>query len=259
MTRTGRRGIPVLIAALAVLALAVGVFTTHVPPVHAQDATITSLLTRLDAELKQTTQGNYHNQVVGYNTERGSLSPAWFNYPAGFSPSYTVERLDVEQEGVTGDIESQAVILVVRGAVTAVTGTALNDDAARVLPPDAGITLHLETDDFNRSYSLDNPTKRETPDCVDENNFTRLCRVGEIISEAYEWETNLPPLLTGGESILVRLRYTAPRPGKPGTPTVTAPSGKSGALIVNWTAPSSNDPAVLGYQVYVTSSPTSLN
>ena len=42
MTRTGRRGIPVLIAALAVLALVVGLFTTHVPPAHAQDATITS-------------------------------------------------------------------------------------------------------------------------------------------------------------------------------------------------------------------------
>ena len=62
----------------------------------------------------------------------------------------------------------------------------------------------------------------------------------------------LPPLLTGGESILVRLRYKAPRPGKPGTPTVTVPTGKSGALVVEWTAPSSNDPAVLGYQVYVT-------
>ena len=253
MTRTGRRRFPVLIAALAVLALAVGVFTTHAQPAHAADATITSLLSRLDAELTDTIQGNYHNQVVGYGTVLGILSPAWFNYPAGFSPSYTVERLVVEQEGNTGAIESQAVVLVVRGAVTAVTGTALNDDAARVLPPDAGITLHLETDDFTRSYSLDNPTKRETPDCVDENNFTRLCRVGEIISEAYEWETNLPPLLTGDESILVRLRYTAPRPGKPGTPTVTVPTGKSGALIVNWTAPSSNNPAVLGYQVDVTS------
>ena len=51
MTRTGRRGIPVLIAALAGLALAVGVFTTHAQPAHAQDATITSLLSRLDAEL----------------------------------------------------------------------------------------------------------------------------------------------------------------------------------------------------------------
>ena len=29
--------------------------------------------------------------------------------------------------------------------------------------------------------------------------------------------TNLPPLLADGESILVRLRYKAPRPGKPGT------------------------------------------
>ena len=54
MTRTGRRGIPVLIAALAVLALVVGLFTTHVPPAHAQDATITSLLSRLDVGFSDT-------------------------------------------------------------------------------------------------------------------------------------------------------------------------------------------------------------
>ncbi len=51
VTRTGRRRFPVLIAALAMLALAVGLFTTHVQPAHAQDATITSLLSRLDVAL----------------------------------------------------------------------------------------------------------------------------------------------------------------------------------------------------------------
>ena len=254
MTRTGRRGIPVLIAALAVLALAVGVFTTHAQPAHAADATITSLLSRLDAELRDTVINSYHNQAVGYVAadSQGSLSPAWFNYPAGFSPSYTVERLYVSQEGNTGAIAPTIVALTVRGAVTAVTGTDVLEDATRVLPPDAGITLHLETDDFTRSYSLDNPTRRESRDCVDENDVQKVCRVGEIRTETYEWNTNLPPTLTDGESILVRLRYKAPRPGKPGTPTVTVPTDKSGALIVNWTAPSSSDPAVLGYQVYVT-------
>ena len=110
MTRTGRRGIPVLIAALAVLALAVGVFTTHVQPAHAQDATITSLLSRLDA-------GFFDFPHRGATTIRlwdttrwptlyiGSLSPAWFNYPAGFSPSYTVEGLyRLPRRANTGDI-----------------------------------------------------------------------------------------------------------------------------------------------------------
>ena len=254
MTRTGRRGIPVLIAALAVLALVVGLFTTHAQPAHAADATITSLLSRLDAGFSDLPQGDYHNQTVGYNSVGdpiiGHLSPAWFNYPAGFSPSYTVERLHVSQSGNTGSIVPVAVSLVVRGAVTSVEDSV--NYPQRVLPPNAGITLHLEADNFTRSYSLDNPTSRTALDCVDENEVLRPCRVGEIISETYEWDTNLPPLLTDGDSILVRLRYKAPRPGTPGTPTVTAPSGKSGALVVEWAAPSSNDPAVVGYQVYVT-------
>ena len=50
-------GISVLIAALAVLALAVGLFTTHVQPAHAQDATITSLLSRLDAGFPNSFKG----------------------------------------------------------------------------------------------------------------------------------------------------------------------------------------------------------
>ncbi len=253
MTRTGRRGIPVLIAALAVLALAVGVFTTHVQPAHAADATITSLLSRLDAELRDTVINSYHNQTVGYDPadSQGSLSPAWFNYPAGFSPSYTVERLIVAQEGAVGEIAATDLVLRVRGTVVSTSGT-----KAPVLPADADITLHLEGDNFTRSYSLNNPESRTDSGCFvenDPNNSERPCKVGELGKSTYVWRTNLPPLLADGESILVRLRYTAPRPGKPGTPTVTVPTGKSGALIVNWTAPSSNNPAVLGYQVDVTS------
>ena len=109
MTRTGRRRFPVLIAALAVLALAVGVFTTHAQPAHAQDATITSLLSRLDAGFFDFLQGDYHNQTVGYSSDlsQGSLSPAWFNYPAGFSPSYTVENLLIwPDEGSPGNVAS---------------------------------------------------------------------------------------------------------------------------------------------------------
>ena len=252
MTRTGRRGIPVLIAALAGLALAVGLFTSHAQPAHAQDATITSLLSRLDAELRDTVINSYHNQTVGYDPadSQGSLSPAWFNYPAGFSPSYTVERLIVGQEGAVGDIAATGLVLRVRGTVVSTSGR-----KAPVLPTDADITLHLEGDNFTRSYSLNNPESRTDSGCFvenDPNNSERPCKVGELGESLYAWRTNLPPLLADGESILVRLRYKAPRPGKPGTPTVTVPTGKSGALIVNWTAPSSSDPAVLGYQVDVT-------
>ena len=219
--------------------------------------TITSLLSRLDAELTDFAQGTYHNQNVGYSTglSIGSLRPAWFNYPAGFSPSYTVEGLYVFQSGNTGSIAPDNVILIVRGAVTAVTGTEINTNAARVLPPDAGITLHLEADNFTRSYSLDNPKSRRTEECLDENNVQRVCSVGETIPETYTWDTNKPPLLTDGESILVRLRYRAPRPGTPGRPLVTAPEGKSGALVVNWIAPASNDPKVRGYEIQVSPAP----
>ena len=254
MTRTGRRGIPALIAALAGLALAVGVFTTHAQPAHAQDATITSLLSRLDVELRETpaNTATYVAQTAGYDAgeSQGELSPAGFNYPAGFGPWYTVETLRIAQEGSIGDVDPNNIGLAVRGAVTSVENS--GDNRAHVLPAGADITLYLETDDFTRSYSLTEAVRINVIHCKDEKGNARNCRVGETITESYTWTTNLPPLLTGDESILVRLRYSAPRPGKPGTPTVTVPTGKSGALIVNWTAPSSNDPAVLGYQVYVT-------
>ena len=81
--------------------------------------------------------------------------------------------------------------------------------------------------------------------------------VGETANEDYGWDSNLPPRLTDGDSILVRLRYKAPRPGAPGTPTVTVPTGKSGALIVKWAAPSNTDPAVRSYQVQLTPAPVS--
>ena len=249
MTRTGRRGIPVLIAALAVLALVVGLFTTHVPPAHAQDATITSLLSRLDVGFSDTVLGTYHDQRVGYDSALalGSMSHAGFSYPAGFGPLYTIESLTLGQEGAAGEIAATSLVLSVRGTVVSTSGL-----KAPVLPTDADITLHLEGDNFTRSYSLNDPESRTDGGCFDENRTERPCKVGELGRSVYAWMTNLPPLLTGSESILVRLRYSAPRPGKPGTPTVTVPTGKSGALIVNWTAPSSNNPAVLGYQVDVT-------
>ena len=245
MTRTGRRGIPVLIAALAVLALAVGVFTTHVQPAHAQDATITSLLSRLDVEVVS----DASTQNAGYDASdsQGSLSPAGFNYPAGFGPWYTVEALAVNQ-GTTSN--PTAVVISVRGTVTSVASS--GDHRAHVLPSGASITLHLEGEDFSKSYSLKNPNERTVTKCTPEDGTERHCGVREIATEDYKWITDLPPRLTDGDSILVRLRYKAPRPGAPGTPTVTVPTGKSGALIVNWAAPSSNNPAVLGYHVHVT-------
>ncbi len=217
--------------------------------------TITSLLSRLDAELRDTVINSYHNQTVGYDPadSQGRLSPAWFNYPAGFSPSYTVERLIVGQEGAGGDIAATDVVLRVRGTVVSTSGT-----KAPVLPADADITLHLEGDNFTRSYSLNNPESRTDSGCFvenDPNNSERPCKVGELGKSLYVWRTNLPPLLADGESILVRLRYTAPRPGTPGRPLVTAPEGKSGALVVNWIAPASNDPKVRGYEIQVSPAP----
>ena len=249
MTRTARRGIPLLIAALAVLALALGVFTSHAQPAHAQDATITSLLSRLDVEVVS----DASTQNAGYDASdsQGSLSPAGFNYPAGFGPWYTVEALAVTQ-GTNSN--PTAVVISVRGTVTSVASS--GDHRAHVLPSGASITLHLEGEDFSKSYSLKNPNERTVSNCVREdeegNETEEVCRVGEITTEKYDWTTNSPPRLTDGDSILVRLRYKAPRPGKPGMPTVTVPTSKSGALVVNWAAPSSNNPAVLGYHVHVT-------
>ena len=239
MIRTDRRGIPVLIAALAVLALAVGVFTTHAQPAYAADATITSLLSRLDVGFSETVIDNFHSQRVGYDSPLGSMSHAGFSYPAGFGPLYTIESLTLGQEGAAGEIAATSLVLSVRGTVVSTSGS-----KAPVLPTDADITLHLEEDNFTRSYSLNNPESRSDTGCFDENGTERPCKVGEPGKSVYEWTTNLPPLLIGGESILVRLRYTAPRPGTPGTPTVTVPTGKSGALVVEWAAPSSNNPAV---------------
>ena len=79
--------------------------------------------------------------------------------------------------------------------------------------------------------------------------------MGEITTEEYDWVTNLPPRLADGEKIFVRLRYSAPRPGTPGRPLVTAPEGKSGALVVKWTAPANDDPEVRGYEVLVSPAP----
>ena len=163
-------GIPVLIAALAVLALAVGLFTTHVQPAHAQDATITSLLSRLDAGFSELVQGNYHSQRVGYDSVLGSMSPAGFKYPAGFGTWYTIESLTLGQEGAAGEIVATSLVLSVRGTVVSTSGL-----KAPVLPADADITLHLEGDNFTRSYSLKNPESRTDTGCFDENGTERPC------------------------------------------------------------------------------------
>ena len=259
MTRTDRRRFPIIIVALAGLALAVGLFTTHVPPAHAQSATITSLLSRMDAELTTVIVGNLHTQVVGYISDdsyedanpQGDLSPAGFNYPAGFGPWYTVEAVVVNQEGQPDDIDPVGLFIDVRGRVTSVASSGTH--RAHVLPAGVDITLHLEGDNWTRSYSLKNPETRLVTKCTDPGETTkRHCRVGETATEEYEWIDNLPPLLADGDKVIVRLRYSAERPGKPGTPTVTVPTGKSGALIVEWDAPSDDTPKVRGYLVDVT-------
>ena len=224
------------------------------------DDTITSLLSRMDAELTETIVGTYHTQVAGYRLDdslgsapsQGSLSPAGFNYPAGFGPWYTVEAIAIDQEGNTGDIQPAGVFIEVSGVVTSVASAGM--DRARVLPEGADITLDLEGDNWERSYSLKNPNRR-IASCfdVDEEGrkSERLCRVGEITTEKYDWIPNLPPAIADGDKVIVRLRYSAPRPGTPGRPLVTAPEGKSGALVVKWTAPANDDPKVRGYEIHV--------
>ena len=233
-----------LLAAAALLVL-LAADITSAPNAEAQDATITSLLSRLDVEVVS----DASTQNAGYDASdsQGSLSPAGFNYPAGFGPWYTVEALAVNQ-GTTSN--PTAVVISVRGTVTSVASS--GDHRAHVLPSGASITLLLEGEDFSKFYSLKNPNERTVAKCSAEDGTERHCGVREIATEDYKWTTDLPPRLTDDESILVRLRYKAPRPGKPGTPTVTVPTGKSGALVVEWAAPQSNDPEVLGYQVYVT-------
>ena len=102
-----------LLLAAAALFVLLAADITSAPNAEAQDATITSLLSRLDAELDElviTTPlgGTNHTQVVGYDAaqSRGSLSPAGFNYPAGFGPWYTVEEIDAIQEGASNNIAS---------------------------------------------------------------------------------------------------------------------------------------------------------
>ncbi len=236
-----------LLLAVAVLLVFIAVDAAS-SPVQAQDATITSLLSRLDVRV---VSSGATTQSAGYDASnsQGSLSPAGFNYPAGFGPWYMVEALAVNQ-GTTGNPTS--VVISVRGTVTSVASSGTH--RAHVLPSGADITLSLEGENFSKSYSLKNPNERTVAKCVDvvdEEETERDCGVGETATETYKWTTNLPPRLANGDKVIVRLRYSAPRPGKPGTPTVTAPTGKSGALVVNWIAPSSNDPKVRGYEVHL--------
>ena len=222
------------------------------------DDTITSLLSRMDAEVTGSIAGTYHTQVGGYRSDdsQGDLSPAGFNYPAGFGPWYTVEALAVDQEGNTGDIASGGVLIEVSGVVTSVKSTDTNPE--HVLPAGVDITLHLEGDNWERSYPLKNPNDRIVSGCVDVdeegNESERICRVGEITTEKYDWisdDHTMPPAIADGDEVIVRLRYSAPRPGTPGRPLVTAPEGKSGALVVKWTAPANDDPKVRGYEIHV--------
>ncbi len=216
--------------------------------------TITSLLSRLDAELIDASADPnvYVVETAGYRADQGDLSPAGFNYPAAFGPWYTVENLRFHQEGAPGSVAVGTLILEVRGAVTSVTGQ--DADQAHVLPADADITLHLEGDDFTWSASLDDAVRTNAA-CVKKDGSTRRdCRVGETKTEKYDWDGTQLPRLAGGEKIIVRLRYEAPRPGKPGRPLVTAPEGKSGVLVVNWGA-CENDPKVRGYEVHLSPAP----
>ena len=250
-----------LLLAAAVLLAILAVDAGSISTAEAQDATITSLLSRLDVRV---VSSGATTQNAGYDAAKsqGSLSPAGFNYPAGFGPWYMVEALAVNQ-GTTSNPTS--VVISVRGTVTSVASSGTH--RAHVLPSGASITLHLEGENFSKSYSLKNPNGRTVTKCVDvdqEGNETeRHCRVGETTTEEYDWTTNLPPRLANGDKVIVRLRYSAPRPGKPGTPTVTAPTGKSGALVVEWTVPMIPDPdsmdesdmipdpKVRGYEVHV--------
>ena len=240
-----------LLLAVAILLVILAAHFASAPPAEAQNATITSLLSRLDVEV---VTGD-SDQNAGYiaSPSQGSLSPAGFNYPAGFGPWYTAEKLAVTQGNSASDPPT-SVVISVRGTVTSVASSGTH--RAHVLPSGASITLHLEGENFSKSYSLKNPNERTVTKCVDvdeEGEETeRHCEVHETATEDYKWTTGLPPRFAGGDSVLVRLRYSAPRPDKPGTPTVTAPTVKSGALIVNWTAPSANTPKVRGYQVDVT-------
>ena len=229
-----------LLLAAAVLLAILAVDAGSISTAEAQDATITSLLSRLDVRV---VSSGATTQDAGYDAadSQGSLSPAGFNYPAGFGPWYMVEALAVNQ-GTTSNPTS--VVISVRGTVTSVASSGTH--RAHVLPSGASITLHLEGENFSKSYSLKNPNERTVTKCVDvdeEGNETeRHCRVGETTTEEYDWTTNLPPRLANGDKVIVRLRYSATRPGKPGTPTVTAPTGKSGALVVEWTVPMIPDP-----------------
>ena len=255
MSRIDRRRFLALLATVAALLVFIASDVGSTPTAEAQntDATITSLLSRLDVEAVDAAS----NQIAGYiaSNSQGSLRPAGFNYPAGFGRWYTVEALAVEQ-GKAAASTPTSVAISVRGTVTSVESS--GDDPAHALPEGADIDLRLDTDEFTRTYSLKSATRTVTK-CFDEdeegNRTPRDCREGETATETYKWTSNLPPRLADGDSVLVRLRYSAPRPGTPGTPTVTVPAGKSGALIVNWTAPTDTTPKVRGYEIHVSPAP----
>ena len=84
------------------------------------DDTITSLLSRLDVKAVD----GASDQIAGYiaSIPQGSLSPAGFNYPAGFGRWYTVEALAVTQ-GKAANSAPTSVAISVRGTVTSVASS----------------------------------------------------------------------------------------------------------------------------------------
>ncbi len=135
------------------------------------DDTITSLLSRLVVKAVD----GASNQIAGYNASnsQGSLKPAGFNYPAGFGRWYTVEALAVEQ-GQSANSTPTSVAISVRGTVTSVESS--GDDPAHVLPEGTDIKLHLDTDEFTRTYSLKSAT-RTVAKCFDvsmSSDYVRL-------------------------------------------------------------------------------------
>ena len=166
-------------------------------PTPTSDATITSLLARMDVELRETVQhtSTYTSHAAGYDVpeSKGTLSPAGFNYPAGFGHWYRVEELVSSQEGAQGSVVSTGLHLNIHGTVTSVASS--GNHPAHVLPAGADITLRLEGDNWTRSYSLDDAT-RVVDQCSNKDSTMRHCRVGETTIEEYNWNTNCRRCLT---------------------------------------------------------------
>ena len=104
------------------------------------DDTITSLLSRLDVGVYELVNNGYHTQAAGYrpptaSNPMGTLSPAGFNYPAGFGPWYTIVALLLNQEGrPPGEFIPGILEMDVRGTVTSVASRGPPGDRHAALP-----------------------------------------------------------------------------------------------------------------------------